>query len=108
MRIYINHLWMVPPQPWSNPPDPPNKFETRPFSMYSPPTARTFLLGTGAMWDAGVTATANKESYHDNFERLPRQSAGCKHDNSHDKNSLYGSTALWKESVKSLRGSTAL
>ena len=44
--------------------------------------------------DAGVTATANKESYHDNFERLPRQSAGCKHDNGHDKNSLYGSTAL--------------
>ena len=44
--------------------------------------------------DAGVTATANKESYHDNLERLPRQSAGCKHDNSHDKNSLYGSTAL--------------
>ena len=44
--------------------------------------------------DAGVTATANKESYHDNSERLPRQSAGCKHDNSHDKNSLYGSTAL--------------
>ena len=58
--------------------------------------------------DAGVTATANKESYHDNFARLPRQSAGCKHDNSHDKNSLYGSTALWKESVKSPRGSTAL
>ena len=47
MRIYINHLWMVPPKPWSS--NPPNKFETQPFSMYSPPTARTFLLGTGVM-----------------------------------------------------------